>query len=205
MDTSCKRSCGSLIRCGIFEENPIFRLAISLCPAIAVTQNVRSALLMGLAVLFVQVMVNLTVALFKNHIHTAIRLPIYMVIIAGYVTIITMLLEAFVPDVFGQVGLYFQLIVAFASILVGAETFASRNRIVPALFDGLGRGLGFCGALLLISLVRELAGYGSIAGFNVLHARPLLIAVLPAGGFLTVGMLMAFFNWISGRPGAAGN
>jgi Na+-translocating ferredoxin:NAD+ oxidoreductase subunit E len=158
---------------------------------------------MGLAVLGVQVMVNVTVAIFKNHIHRTVRLPIYMVIIAGYVTIITMLLEAFAPDVFAQVGLYFQLIVAFASILVGAETFASKNSVIRAFFDGLGRGLGFCGALLLISVLRELAGNGSLAGFNLLHARPLMIVALPAGGFLTVGMLMAFFNWITGRPGAA--
>lgn len=186
-----------LIKNGIFRENTIFRLALSLCPSIAVTNNLRNGFLMGVAVLFVQVMVNITISLMRSFIHPRIRLPIFMLIISGWVTVTDMSMAAFAPEAYRQMGLYIQLIVAFASILARAEMFASKNTFMPSMFDGIGMGLGFMFALCIISFFRELLGKGSLWGVQILHAQPLLILVLPAGGFFAVGILMGFFNWIS--------
>lgn len=194
-----KLSIGKLLRRGILEENTIFRMAISLCPAIAVTGTVKNGFLMGIAVLFVQTMVSFTVSLIRKLIHPRVRLPIFMLIISGWVTIADMSMAAFAQEAYKQMGLYIQLIVAFASILAGAETFSSRNRMIDSVFDGIGRGTGFLIALVFISAVREILGKGSIAGIDVLHGSPLLIMVLPAGGFFTVGFLMAFFNWFDAK------
>jgi len=186
-----------LVRRGIIDENTIFRMAISLCPAIAVTANLKNGFLMGVAVLFVQVMVNVTISSMRQFIHPRIRLPIFMLVISGWVSITDMSMAAFAQEAYKQMGLYIQLIVAFASILAGAEMFASKNTMGNAFFDGIGRGAGFLLALMVISSFRELLGKGTIGGFDILHAKPLLIMVLPAGGFLSVGILMALFNWVN--------
>ena len=186
-----------LIKNGIFKENTIFKLALSLCPSIAVTNNLRNGVLMGTAVLFVQVMVNITISLMRNLIHPRIRLPIFMLVISGWVTVTDMTMAAFAPEAYKQMGLYIQLIVAFASILARAEMFASKNKVMPSIFDGVGMGLGFLAALSVISFFRELLGKGSLWGYPVIHAKPLLIMVLPAGGFFAVGILMGLFNWLS--------
>jgi Na+-translocating ferredoxin:NAD+ oxidoreductase subunit E len=186
-----------LIKNGIFRENTIFRLALSLCPSIAVTNNLRNGVLMGAAVLFVQVMVNMTISLMRDFIHPRIRLPIFMLVISGWVTVTDMTMAAFTPDAYRQMGLYIQLIVAFASILARAEMFASKNRFVPSMFDGIGMGLGFLFALTIISFFRELLGKGSLWGLQIIDAKPLLIMILPAGGFFAVGILMGLFNWLS--------
>lgn len=188
-----------LIKNGILKENTIFKLALSLCPSIAVTNNVRNGVLMGVAVLFVQVMVNITISLMRKFIHPRIRLPIFMLVISGWVTVTDMTMAAFTPEAYRQMGLYIQLIVAFASILARAEMFASKNKIVPSMFDGIGMGLGFLLALTIISFFRELLGRGSLWGVPVIQAKPLLILILPAGGFFAVGILMGFFNWMSAR------
>jgi len=186
---------------GIIKENTIFRLALSLCPSIAVTNNLKNGVIMGVAVLFVQVMVNITISLMRNFIHPKVRLPIFMLVISGWVTVTDMTLAAAVPDVYGKVGLYIQLIVAFASILARAEAFASKNSFMPSMADGLGSGLGFLFALTVISLFRELLGKGSLWGYHIVNAKPLLIMILPTGGFFAVGILMAAFNWIDARHG----
>ena len=188
-----------LIKNGIFKENTIFKLALSLCPSIAVTNNLRNGVLMGIAVLFVQVMVNTTISSMRKFIHPRIRLPIFMLIISGWVTITDMTMAAFAREAYKQMGLYIQLIVAFASILARAEMFASKNKIAPSMFDGIGMGLGFLFALTIISFFRELLGKGSLWGFPIINAKPLLIMILPAGGFFAVGILMGFFNWMSMR------
>ncbi|MEW6740227.1 MAG: electron transport complex subunit RsxE [Nitrospirota bacterium] len=185
-----------LILNGIIKENTIFKLALSLCPSIAVTSSLKNGVLMGVAVLFVQVMVNITISLIRKFIHPKVRLPIFMLVISGWVTVTDMSMAAAVPDVYKQMGLYIQLIVAFASILARAEMFASKNKIAPSMADGIGMGLGFLFALTVISFFRELIGKGALWGFPIINAKPLLIAILPAGGFLAVGILMAFFNWI---------
>ena len=188
-----------LIQNGIFKENTIFRLALSLCPSIAVTNKLENGVLMGIAVLFVQVMVNITVSLMRNFIHPRIRLPIFMLIISGWVTVADMTMAAYAREVYKEMGLYIQLIVAFASILAKAEMFASKNKVVPSMFDGIGMGLGFLFSLSIISFFRELLGKGSLWGYAIIDAKPLLIMVLPAGGFFAVGILMGFFNWLSVR------
>ena len=152
---------------------------------------------MGCAVLFVQIMVNITISLMRGVIHPRIRLPIFMLVISGWVTVTDMSMAAFAPEAYKQMGLYIQLIVAFASILARAEMFASKNKIMPSLFDGIGMGLGFLFALSIISFFRELLGRGSLWGLQIIDAKPLLILILPAGGFFAVGILMGFFNWLS--------
>lgn len=190
------RSLGAIFRDGIFSDNTIFKLAISLCPAIAVTNNVKNGFFLGLAVMFVQTGVNATISAMRNFIHPRIRIPIFMLVISGWVTIVDMILQAYVRDVYHEVGLYVQLIVAFASILAHAETFASKNKFTPSVVDGVGMGAGFMIALVIISFVRELLGKGTLWSIPVLSFKPMLIMVLPTGGFLAVGMLMGFFNWI---------
>ena len=188
-----------LIINGIIKENTIFKLALSLCPAIAVTSGLKNGVLMGVAVLFVQVMVNITISMMKSFIHPRIRLPIFMLIISGWVTVVDMSMAAFAREAYRQMGLYIQLIVAFASILARAEMFASKNRVMPSMFDGIGMGLGFMLALTVISFFRELLGKGTIWGMTAIGTKPLLIMVLPAGGFLAVGILMAAFNWLDAK------
>lgn len=193
-----------LIKNGILKENTIFRLALSLCPAIAVTNNVKNGFFMGLAVVLVQVMVNLTISAMRSFIHQRIRLPIFMLVISGWVTIVNLVMDAAVPDVYREVGMYIQLIVAFASILARAEMFASKNKVVPSFFDGVGMGTGFFIALMIISAFRELIGKGQLWGISIIDAKPLLILILPAGGFFAVGILMAAFNWVYAKYFSAG-
>jgi len=182
---------------GLLQENTIFRQAISLCPAIAVTSTVKNGFMMGIAVLFVQAMVNVSVSSIRRWIHPRIRLPIFMLISSGWVTITDMCVAAFAPDIYATLGLYIQLIVAFASILAAAESFASKNGVIASFFDGVGRGTGFTLALIAISAVREVLGKGTILDIPVLFgSKPLLIMILPAGGFITAGILMALFNYL---------
>lgn len=188
-----------LIKSGIFADNTIFKLAISLCPAIAVTSNLKNGFMMGVAVMFVQTMVNGTVAAMRTIIHPRLRIPVFMLIISGWVSVTDMVMAAYARDVYREVGLYIQLIVAFASILAHAETFASKNRVTPSVFDGIGMGLGFMIALVIISFFRELLGKGTVWGMEIVSFKPMLIMILPAGGFLAVGVLMAFFNWMEFR------
>lgn len=188
-----------LIKNGIFSENTIFRMAISLCPSIAVTNSLKNGFAMGVSVIFVQTMVNLTVSLIRAFIHPKIRIPIFMMVIAGYVSIIDMTMAAFARPVYKQIGLYIQLIVAFASIFARAEVFAVKNKVVPSVCDGVGMGIGFFLAMIVISFFRELLGRGSLWGFPVVDGNPLLIMVLPAGGFFAVGLLMGFFNWMDAK------
>ncbi|MBZ0157403.1 MAG: electron transport complex subunit RsxE [Alphaproteobacteria bacterium] len=188
-----------MIKNGLVKDNTIFKLALSLCPSIAVTNSLKNGVLMGVAVLFVQTMVNVTISLMRKVIHPKVRLPIFMLVISGWVTITDMSMAAAFPDVYRQMGLYIQLIVAFASILARAEMFASKNQFTPSMVDGIGMGLGFLFALTVISFFRELVGKGALWGVPIVATKPLLILILPAGGFFAVGILMALFNWIDAR------
>lgn len=197
-----------LIKNGMFGENTIFRMAISLCPSIAVTSGMKNGMALGIAVVFVQTMVNATVSMMRKFIHPKIRIPIFMLIIAGYVTIIDLLMATYARPIYKEIGLYIQIIVAFASIFARAEVFANKNKVVASICDGFGMGIGFLMAMLVISFFRELLGKGALFGHAILPSGPLLIMILPAGGFITVGLLMAFFNWIDmrffGGKGASG-
>jgi electron transport complex protein RnfE len=197
-----------LIKNGMFGENTIFRMAISLCPSIAVTNGMWNGLSLGVAVVFVQTMVNFTISLMRNFIHPKIRIPIFMLVIAGYVTIIDLLMATYARPIYKEIGLYIQIIVAFASIFARAEVFASKNKVWSSVCDGFGMGVGFLLAMLVISFFRELLGKGELFGYSLIAGNPLLIMILPAGGFLAVGLLMGFFNWVDmrffGGKGASG-
>jgi electron transport complex protein RnfE len=192
-------SAKALLLNGIFGENPVFRLALSLCPAVAVTTTVMNGVMLGVAVLFVQVASSVTVALVRRAIHPRVRIPVYTIIIAVWVSTIDMVLSGFFPSLYAQVGLYVKLIVAFAIIISRLEMFASRMPLVPTFWDGLGMGLGFLFALLVIGAFRELLGSGSILGYVLTAEKPLLFFALPAGGFFTIALLMAFFNYVERR------
>ena len=198
-----------LIWNGIFSENPVFRLALSLCPAVAVTTTVMNGLILGVAVMAVQVLSSVTVALARNLIHPRVRIPVYTIIIAVWVSAIDMTLAAFVPALHAQVGLYIKLIVAFAIIISRLEMFASRQPLIPTFWDAVGMGLGFLLALVVIGAFREVLGNGSLLGFRLTPQKPLLFFALPAGGFFSIALLMAFMNRIERQvtgkaPSAAG-
>src|SRR5574341_1082770 len=182
-----------LILNGIFAENPVFRLALSLCPAVAVTTTVMNGLILGVAVLLVQVLSSATVSLAHSLIHPRVRIPVYTIIIAVWVSAIDMLLAAFVPALYAQVGLYVKLIVAFAIIISRLEVFASRYPLIPSLWDAFGMGLGFLLALVVIGAMRELLGSGALLGVALAPQKPLLFFALPAGGFFSIAILMGFF------------
>ena len=189
-------SLGRLFKNGVFGENPVFRLALSLCPAVAVTSGVKNGFLMGVAVLFVMTMTNVTVSLLRNFINPKVRIPSYVFITATWVTVIDLVMSAYQRAVYKEMGLYIMLIVAFAIILSRAEMFASKNKLVPSFVDGVGMGVGFLLALMLLGVFREFLGKGSLWGAQILPAKPLLIMIMPTGGFFAMGLMMGWLNWI---------
>lgn len=180
---------------GILSENPIFRLALSMCPAVGISTNVMNGILLGTAVLFVQVFSSCTISLVKNYIHPRIRIPTYTLTIAMWVTVIDLVLAAYVPVAYKAMGIFVKLIVAFAIITMRLEMFACKNPLPKSFFDGLGMGLGFMVAMMTLGFVRELLGSGMLLGYDILGFRPLLFFVLPSAGFFVVGLMMAMFNW----------
>lgn len=181
---------------GILSENPIFRLALSMCPAVGISTTVMNGLMLGIAVLFVQVFSSITISIFKNVIHPRIRIPTYTLTIATWVTVIDLVLAALLPEAYAKMGIFVKLIVAFAIITMRLEMFASKESIKDSFWDGLGMGLGFMVGMVVIGFVRELLGSGAILGYDVLGFKPLLFFILPCAGFFVVGLMMAFFNWI---------
>ncbi|MDY6837692.1 MAG: electron transport complex subunit E [Thermodesulfobacteriota bacterium] len=181
---------------GILNENPIFRLALSMCPAVGISTTVMNGLLLGMAVLFVQVFSSCTIALIKDYIHPRIRIPTYTLTIATWVTVIDLVLAAYVPVAYKAMGIFVKLIVAFAIITMRLEMFASKNSVTASFCDGLGMGLGFMFAMMTLGFVRELLGMGTVLGYDVLGFCPLLFFVLPSAGFFVVGLMMAMFNYI---------
>jgi Na+-translocating ferredoxin:NAD+ oxidoreductase subunit E len=181
---------------GFLPENPIFRLALSLCPAVAVTTSIKNGLLLGVAVLFVQVFSSCTVAIFRSLIHPRIRIPAYVLIIATWVSVIDMILPVVSPEAYKQVALFVKLIVVFAIIISRLELFASKEPLVPSFYDGLGMGIGFTFGLVITGAIRELFGAGKLYGMDVLGFEPLLIMILPTGGFFVIGFIMATFNYL---------
>jgi electron transport complex protein RnfE len=186
----------TIFKNGMFGENPVFRLALSLCPAVAVTGGVKNGFLMGVAVVFVMTMVNGTVSLLRNFINPKVRIPSYMFIIATWVTVTDQVMAATQRAVYKEMGLYIVLIVAFAIVLSRAEMFASKNKLLPSLADGFAMGLGFLLALVLLGVFREMLGKGSLWGNQILPGKPVLIMIMPAGGFFAMGLMMGWLNWI---------
>lgn len=186
------REIWNIFKKGLIDENPIFVLSLSLCPALAVTTTVVNGLTMGLTVLFVITANNVVVSLTRKLVNDKVRVPVYITSIATIVTIVQLVLQAFAPSLYKALGVYLALVVVFAIILARAEVFASKNKIIPSFFDGLGMGVGFTIAMLVISVIRELFGNGTILGFSVFGAgyNPALIMILPPGAFILIGYMM---------------
>jgi len=186
---------------GLVLENPIFVLALSLCPALAVTTSVVNALTMGLTVTFVISMNNLIVSIVRNWVNPKVRVPIYITSIATIVTVAELLLKAFAPLLYKQLGIYLSLVVVFAIILARAEVFASKNRPLPSFIDGFGMGAGFTLAMLIVGVIRELFGNGTILGYTVLGSwyPPALIFIMAPGAFILIGYLVGAWNIWSQR------
>jgi len=182
---------------GIWRENPVLIQMLGLCPALAVTNTVVNALAMGLATFFVLFCSSLLVATFKKFIPHEVRITTYILIIATFVTIADMLLEALVPEVHKALGAFIALIVVNCMILGRQEAFAAKNTVPRALLDATGTGIGFIIALFLMGGLREVLGYGSFLGFPLFggNYEPWIIFILPPGGFLTIGFILLALNW----------
>jgi electron transport complex protein RnfE len=181
---------------GLWDENPIFRLLLGMCPTLAVTNAAMNGLSMGLATTFVLLGSNIMVAALKNVIPDKVRIPSYIIIIATFVTIADLGLAAFFPDIYKVLGLFIPLIVVNCIILARAEAFASKNTIGTSLLDALGMGFGFTWALTLLGSIREIMGMGSIFGMQIFGEGFVswIIFILPPGAFLTLGLLLGLFN-----------
>lgn len=184
-----------IITNGIVKENPTFVLMLGMCPTLATTTSAINGLSMGLATMFVLICSNIVVSLIKKLTPDKVRIPVFIVVIASFVTILQMVMQAFVPSIYGSLGLFIPLIVVNCVILGRAESFACKNGPVESLMDGIGIGLGFTLGLTLLGIVRELLGAGSVFGLTLMpETYNMLLFVLPPGAFITLGFLVAIVN-----------
>lgn len=188
---------------GIIKENPVLVLVLGTCPTLAVTTSVLNALGMGVAATAVLICSNIAISALRKVIPDKVRIPAYIVLIAGFVTIIEMLMHAFVPDLYESLGVFLSLIVVNCIILGRAEMYASKNKVVDSAIDAVGMGIGFTLALFLMSSIREILGSGTYFGFEIpfLADNPIMIFSLPAGGFFVFGCLIAVVNKITKKKG----
>ena len=187
----------NIVKNGIVKENPTFVLMLGMCPTLATTTSAGNGMAMGLATMAVLICTNFVISLLKSVTPDKVRIPVFIVVIAAFVTILQMIIKAYLPDVDKELGLFIPLIVVNCVILGRAEAFAAKNSPVASLFDGIGIGLGFTIGLTLLGICRELLGAGSIFGFTLLpEAYNILLFVLPPGAFITLGFLVAIVNKI---------
>jgi len=186
---------------GIWKENPVFVAVLGMCPTLAVTNTAINSLAMGLATMFVLVFSSLLVSSFRKIIPKQVRITSFIVIIATFVTVVDFMLAATVPAIHKELGAFIALIVVNCLILGRQEAFASKNTVKLALADALGMSVGFAFALLSIGAIREILGNGSLFNIPLFGARfePWIIMILPPGGFLTLGFLLLFFNWLQAK------
>lgn len=198
-----KKSLAKEFSKGLIKENPVLRLVLGTCPTLATSTSVESAIGMGLAATVVLVCSNIVISALRKVIPSKVRIPAYVVIIAGFVSIVQMLVKAFLPQIDEMLGVYLPLIVVNCIILGRAEAFASKNTVLYSAVDGVGMGIGFTAALLLMGGIRELIGAGSIAGFTVFPEAipPMTIFVLAPGGFFVFGILIALANKVAAHNG----
>ena len=182
---------------GFFKENAVFVLFLGLCPTLGVTTSAFNGLGMGLATTFVLLMSNIVVSLIKGFIPDKVRIPSFIVIIASFVTIVELVMQAFVPDLFAALGIFIPLIVVNCLVLGRAEAFASKNNMVTSAIDGMGMGLGFTMALTILGAIREILGSGSIFGWKFIAGDGMIVFVLAPGAFLVLGYLIVFVNRIN--------
>ncbi|MEE1321259.1 MAG: electron transport complex subunit E, partial [Acutalibacteraceae bacterium] len=198
-----KKSLGKELTKGFIAENPVLRLVLGTCPTLATTTSVESAVGMGLAASVVLVCSNIVISALRKVIPDKVRIPAYIVIIASFVTIVQMAVKAFLPALDEQLGVYLPLIVVNCIILGRAEAFANKNPVLASAVDGLGMGIGFTAALFIMGAVREIMGAGTFYGISIpfLSENPMLIFILPPGGFFVYGILMAAANRLAEKKG----
>jgi electron transport complex protein RnfE len=186
---------------GIFRENPLLILLLGLCPALAVTTSVENGLGMGLAATFVLVCSNVVIAVLRNVIPPKVRIPAFIVVIASFVTIVDLVLHGYMYDLWKSLGLFIPLIVVNCIILGRAEAFASKNQVLASLIDGIGMGLGFTLALVVLSAIREILGNGTFLGIKLFGEsfEPAVLMILPPGAFITLGFMVAGINALNSR------
>ncbi|MCL2682334.1 MAG: electron transport complex subunit E [Bacteroidales bacterium] len=182
---------------GFLRENPIFVLLLGMCPMLGVTTSAINGMGMGLATMFVLIMSNILVSLLKTQIPNNVRVPAFIVIIASFVTIVQLFMEAYTPDLHSQLGVFIPLIVCNCLVLGRAEAFAAKNTIWKSLLDGLGMGLGFTFALTLLGSVREILGSGSIFDYKFIVGDGILIFILAPGAFIALGFLVALIRYLT--------
>ncbi len=200
MDDKQKNRIGKVFMDGILNQNPVFVQLLGMCSALAITVSVKNGFFMGLAVTAVLIGSNLVISLLRSVIPNQIRIAAFIVIISGFVTAIEMLLEAYLPDISEALGLFIPLIVVNCIILARAESFASKNNPFMSMLDGLSMGIGYTLVVIIVSAVREILGSGKIMGWDFaqyIGYEPAVIMILPAGGFLVLGFLIAAFNKLS--------
>lgn len=186
---------------GLISENPTFVQVLGMCPTLAVTTSLSNGIGMGLSVTFVLMLSNILISMLRKIIPQKIRIAAYVVIIATFVTVVDLVLKAYIPSLSNSLGVFIPLIVVNCIILARAEAFASKNGVVKSAIDGLGMGLGFTVALSLISAVREILGNGTLLGMSIGISSPAIIMILPPGGFLTLGIILGLINVIRNRKG----
>jgi electron transport complex protein RnfE len=186
---------------GFWRDNAVFRLLLGLCPALAVTTSAENGLGMGLATTFVLVCSNTVVSTLRRVIPARVRIPSYIVIIASFVTVVQLCMEAYFYDLHKALGIFIPLIVVNCLILGRAEAFDSKQPLIPSVVDGFGMGLGFALALFVLGAVREILGAGTLLGLNLFGAsyQPLLLMILPPGAFIAMGLLLAGMNRLDAR------
>ncbi len=193
----------SVLTKGIIKENPVLRLVLGTCPTLAVTTAASNGIGMGIAATLVLIGSNVAISLLRKVIPDKVRIPAYITIIAAFVTIIQMLVKAFLPSIDKALGIFLPLIVVNCIILARAEMFASKNAVIPSILDAIGMGIGFTAALTLMGMIRELIGAGTVFGLPVTQGaiEPMLVFILPPGGFFVFGMLVALSNKLAVRMG----
>ncbi|MBR6081811.1 MAG: electron transport complex subunit E [Salinivirgaceae bacterium] len=180
---------------GLIKENPTFVLLLGMCPTLGTTSSAINGMSMGLATTFVLICSNIVISLIKNLVPDKVRIPAYIVVIAAFVTMVEMVMQAYVPALYASLGLFIPLIVVNCIVLGRAEAFAAKNSVVPSMFDGLGIGLGFTLALTLLGSIRELLGTGKIFDFAIYpESYGMLLFVLAPGAFIALGFLIAIVN-----------
>ncbi|MCQ2167709.1 MAG: electron transport complex subunit E [Bacteroidales bacterium] len=183
-----------LITKGFIKENPTFVLVLGMCPTLATTTSAMNGLEMGLATMFVLILSNIFISLIAPLVPDKVHIPVYIVVIATFVTVLQLVMQAFVPDVYKTLGLFIPLIVVNCIVLGRAEAFANKNSVLDSALDGIGIGIGFTMSLTVIGIVREILGSGSVFGFKFIPGDGILAFVMAPGAFLVLGYLMVLFN-----------
>ena len=184
---------------GILKNNPTFVLVLGMCPTLATTTSAANGLGMGVATMFVLVMSNIVISLLKNVIPDKVRIPAFIVVISSFVTVVQLLMQAYVQDLYNTLGVFIPLIVVNCIILGRAEAFASKHNVLESALDGLGVGLGFTLSLTLIGIVREVLGNGQIVGMDIWQGGGALIFILSPGAFFVLGYLMVIFRKLTAK------